>query len=220
MLRTLLANARQPTIVIEECSKDAKESRREQFEYLAAYAPDPSTPTVKNLCDQHGICYVQVDSLNAADTITDLNSASPDYGILGDTRVLIDQVIRTVRHNIINVHPGYLPVVRGNNPYIWALALGLPQGAAAHLVDTGIDTGPILLNQKLDISAIHSFDRLVHEINALCADLLVRAFHGLLSKCLKPVEQPAPTHPTFRKAPKELLDYARTLISKRRRPPC
>ncbi|MFP4002373.1 MAG: formyltransferase family protein [Alphaproteobacteria bacterium] len=44
----------------------------------------------------------------------------------------------------VNVHPGPLPDLRGLDPVPGALLLGRDSGAACHLMDDGIDTGPII----------------------------------------------------------------------------
>lgn len=44
----------------------------------------------------------------------------------------------------VNVHPGPLPDLRGMDPVPGALLLGRDSGAACHLMDDGIDTGPVI----------------------------------------------------------------------------
>ncbi|MFW6027496.1 MAG: formyltransferase family protein [bacterium] len=44
----------------------------------------------------------------------------------------------------LNVHPGPLPDLRGMDPVPGALLLGRDAGAACHLMDDGVDTGPVI----------------------------------------------------------------------------
>ncbi|GAA3798224.1 hypothetical protein GCM10022403_035090 [Streptomyces coacervatus] len=63
--------------------------------------------------------------------------------------VLYDQIIGKelidATDTIVNCHPGRLPQYRGARPVNWALRNGEPlHGATLHVIETGIDTGPIL----------------------------------------------------------------------------
>ena len=53
--------------------------------------------------------------------------------------------IASVRHGIINVHPGPLPDYRGLFAAFWQVLHGETRlGVTTHMVDAGIDTGPII----------------------------------------------------------------------------
>ncbi|MFE7276514.1 formyltransferase family protein [Streptomyces sp. NPDC057623] len=63
--------------------------------------------------------------------------------------VLYDEIIGNelidATDTIVNCHPGRLPQYRGARPVNWALRNGEPlHGATLHVIETGIDTGPIL----------------------------------------------------------------------------
>lgn len=45
---------------------------------------------------------------------------------------------------VYNIHPGFLPWGRGYYPVFWALWEGTPAGATLHVIDEGIDTGPVV----------------------------------------------------------------------------
>jgi len=49
---------------------------------------------------------------------------------------------------IVNLHISYLPYNRGADPNFWSFYDETPAGVSIHLVDEGIDTGPVLY-QKL-----------------------------------------------------------------------
>ena len=51
----------------------------------------------------------------------------------------------------INLHPAYLPTYRGISPTFWVLAEGKPFiGCTLHTIDSSIDTGSILLQEKIE----------------------------------------------------------------------
>ena len=49
---------------------------------------------------------------------------------------------------IINIHISYLPYNKGYHPNFWAFFENTPSGVTIHLVDEGIDTGPILFQKS------------------------------------------------------------------------
>ena len=52
----------------------------------------------------------------------------------------------------VNIHPSYLPDLRGADPAIGAVLFGRDAGATCHVMDTGIDTGPIIAQVRIPFS--------------------------------------------------------------------
>jgi methionyl-tRNA formyltransferase len=61
----------------------------------------------------------------------------------------------------INTHPSLLPDNRGSYPVFWACILGQQVGVSIHLIDEGIDTGPIIYQFRMDYDENETF-RAVH----------------------------------------------------------
>lgn len=57
-------------------------------------------------------------------------------------------VLAIPRLGALNLHPSYLPYNRGWHTVTWALLDGTPVGATLHVIDEGMDRGPIV-NQRL-----------------------------------------------------------------------
>ncbi len=54
--------------------------------------------------------------------------------------------------SVVNVHPALLPAFPGVHPIEDALAAGVPEtGATVHLVDEGVDTGPVLRQEHVPV---------------------------------------------------------------------
>jgi methionyl-tRNA formyltransferase len=53
---------------------------------------------------------------------------------------------------LINLHISFLPWNRGSDPNFWSWVDGTPKGVTIHLVDKGLDTGPILAQRELQLS--------------------------------------------------------------------
>jgi len=51
----------------------------------------------------------------------------------------------------INLHPGLLPYNRGRASHMWPLIDGTPAGTTLHVMDEGLDTGPILCQDEVPV---------------------------------------------------------------------
>jgi methionyl-tRNA formyltransferase len=74
----------------------------------------------------------------------------------------------------INFHYGILPNYRGSNPILAQLLNGeTHSGLTIHVVDEHIDTGPIILQQKIIIEAIDTFGMQLQKLGRLGASMAV-----------------------------------------------
>jgi phosphoribosylglycinamide formyltransferase-1 len=72
--------------------------------------------------------------------------------LAGFMRRLSAHFIRAYPGRILNVHPSLLPAFPGLEPQRQALAYGAKvSGATVHLVDEGLDSGPILLQEAVSV---------------------------------------------------------------------
>ncbi|WP_292833309.1 phosphoribosylglycinamide formyltransferase [Microbacterium sp.] len=78
---------------------------------------------------------------------------SPDLVVLsGLMRLLPEGVVRAWAPLLINTHPAYLPSFPGAHGVRDALAAGVSEtGASVIVVDTGVDTGPILAQEHVPV---------------------------------------------------------------------
>ena len=62
----------------------------------------------------------------------------------GYRHILKQNVIDGFGCPILNLHIAYLPYNRGAHPNFWAFYDNTPTGVTIHLIDGGVDTGPIV----------------------------------------------------------------------------
>lgn len=99
----------------------------------------------------------------------------------GYMRVLGSPVVERWRDRWLNVHPALLPSFPGTHAVADALAAGVKvTGVTVHLVDAGIDTGPIVLQDAVAIRPDDDWDSLEPRIHELEHRLLPRAIRALL----------------------------------------
>ncbi len=79
-----------------------------------------------------------------------------DYLVLaGFLRILSPAVIARYPRRIVNIHPADTRVHRGLHGYRWAFEQRLEQTAiTVHLVDEGLDSGPILAQRTVDLRGV------------------------------------------------------------------
>lgn len=73
-----------------------------------------------------------------------LRERAIDVAIQGGVGILRPPLLTAPRIGFLNVHPGRLPHYRGNSCPEWAIRHGDVVVATAHLIDEGIDTGPVI----------------------------------------------------------------------------
>jgi phosphoribosylglycinamide formyltransferase-1 len=66
---------------------------------------------------------------------------------------------------VVNVHPSLLPAFPGTRAVEDALGAGADvTGVTIHLVDEGIDTGPILAQEPLEIAPVETLVERIHAV--------------------------------------------------------
>ncbi len=90
--------------------------------------------------------------------IEEIDSVSPDLIVLAGFLVNIpSELVRKYPRRIINIHPSLIPSFCGKGYYGLkvheaALARGVKvTGATVHIVDDGVDTGPILMQKAVEV---------------------------------------------------------------------
>lgn len=82
-----------------------------------------------------------------------LDLRRPDLVVsAGFMRILGPGIVEAYRDRIVNTHPALLPAFPGAHAVRDALAAGVPEtGCTVHLVDEGVDTGPVLAQERVAV---------------------------------------------------------------------
>lgn len=111
---------------------------------------------------------------------------NPDLVVLaGFMKVLPESFVSELSPNLINLHPSLLPAFPGAHAVRDALAAGVSTtGATVHIVDAGVDTGPVLAQREVAIAAGISEADLHEQIKtverALIVDVVAEIAEGKL----------------------------------------
>ncbi len=141
-------------------------------------------PPVKQLALSAGILVTQPDKIrNNAEFRAQLEAINPDaIVVVAYGRIVPPWMLALPRYGCINLHASLLPKYRGAAPIQWAIASGeTVTGNTTMLLEEGLDTGPILLQQALAIDADKSAVDLFEELAVGGAPLVVQTLAGLES---------------------------------------
>lgn len=115
-------------------------------------------------------------------------------------------------HGCLNVHTSLLPKYRGAAPIQWAIVGGETEtGVTIMRMDAGLDTGPILSQNRTPISDEDTAATLHDRLASLGAGLLLETIPEYLAGRLEPQPQPAEGATIARKITKDdgRIDWAR-----------
>lgn len=118
------------------------------------------------------------------------NISHLDPGLIvlaGFMKVLPKSFIAKFSPRIINIHPALLPNFPGAHAVRDALASGAREtGATVHIVDEGVDTGPILAQEAVTVLPADDENTLHERIKLVEHKLLIDTVKFLASKQLEP----------------------------------
>ncbi len=167
-----LATAEDMAVVGVVTQPDARRSRRGE--------PEPS-PVKRYALDRDLGPIWQPERLKRDRPVIDaLAAAEADFFVVvAYGQILSAEVLALPRHGCVNVHGSLLPKYRGAAPIQWAIARGETlTGITTMLMDTGIDTGAMLLTATQVIAPdIHAED-LSARLASLGADLLLQTLRS------------------------------------------
>ena len=123
----------------------------------------PMLQTVRDLAARHGATVIETGDVNSNETTGEVRRLGIDVVIVMNfDQILRDGFIESPRLAVINVHPSFLPSLRGPCPVFWALLDGCREvGETPHVIDSPeIDAGPIITQQAMAADARQSVGEL------------------------------------------------------------
>jgi methionyl-tRNA formyltransferase len=113
----------------------------------------PAAQSVLQFCEKAGIRAFEVDSINSPESLKLVHEHGIDLLVYAGAGILKKPIIEAAPLGVLNAHMGLLPPYRGMNVAEWAAWNGEPVGCSIHLIDSGIDTGDILLARPVNVSS-------------------------------------------------------------------
>jgi methionyl-tRNA formyltransferase len=151
-----------------------------------------TAPAVKQAALAAGLKVTQPEKIRSnAEFRAQLESIAPDaIMVVAYGRIIPPWMLALPRLGCINLHASLLPKHRGAAPIQWAIALGdAYTGNTTMLLEEGLDTGPILLQQTMEIGPNQTAVDLFPLLARAGAPLVVETLAGLASGTIHPQPQ-------------------------------
>jgi len=114
--------------------------------------------TAQALARQLGVRVVPCPDPNSEAFIEELRTLAPDVLLNQTDRMLKKPLLQVPRLGVLNRHGSLLPRFRGRMASFWSHAAEPPaHGMTFHLVDEGLDTGPIVLQHPMAVDGRASY---------------------------------------------------------------
>ncbi len=146
-----------------------------------------SLPPVKELALKEGLHIFQPASMKDANFLNELSLIRPELiVVVAYGRILPESILNLPPFGCINIHASLLPKYRGAAPIQWAIINGEEfTGVTTMLMDKGLDTGDILLEEKIRISDEDTTETLSRKLSELGASLLLNTIKGIKEGSIK-----------------------------------
>lgn len=171
------------------------ESRHEVV--LAVTHPPSDNPyeqmwsdSVEELARENGVP-VHIAKRPDAALLEAVRAADADIIVANNWRTWLPaEIYNAPRLGTLNIHDSLLPKYAGFSPLIWALINGDSHvGVTAHLMDEGLDTGPVIGQQAVPVGPKDRTVDLFHRTIEVIPPLVLNALDSLESGKLETIEQ-------------------------------
>lgn len=124
--------------------------------------------------------------------INKLKEIEPDFIIVvAYGQILTKEILDIPRLGCICLHASLLPMYRGSAPINWCLINGETKtGNTTILMDTGIDTGDMLMRSEIEISESMTAGELYNLLKINGAELLEETINGIITGKICGIKQP------------------------------
>lgn len=151
--------------------------------------------SLKEFARQKEIAYRVVGDLNEPRCEALLRETAPDAVVFTGGGLLRGNILKIPKIGVLNCHTGILPQYRGMDVVEWTAAEGKAAtvgfGATLHLMDTGVDSGPILLRKTINPQPGEDFNIIRERLEVVMVELMLAGIRKLRDGELQPQPQNA-----------------------------
>ena len=150
-----------------------------------------AAPPVKLAAADLGIDVYQPKRVRDPEFIAVLRKINPEAIVVAAYGQILPREILTLpQYGCINIHASLLPAYRGAAPINWAIIRGEQEtGNTIMMMDEGMDTGAILIQERIPISPSDTAGDLADRLSSLGAQLITTALPLIASGACTPVAQ-------------------------------
>ena len=140
---------------------------------------------------KHGISIIQPENLNDEEVLSTIKKMSPDIFIVVAYGLILKRSVLSVpKFGALNIHASLLPKYRGAAPINWTIFNNEKEtGLSAMLLDEGMDSGDVLLTEKLSVDLTETAGQLHDRLMAISGEFILKVLNGLKAGILTPIPQ-------------------------------
>lgn len=152
---------------------------------------DMTPPPVKVCAERNNIPVFQPASMRDGEALKIINSLNADLIIVvAFGKILPPEILASVKYGCINIHASLLPKLRGAAPIQWSIINGEKEtGVTSMQMDAGLDTGDMLLKEKVEITEDMTAGELHDILSELGARVLLKTVEDVKNGALSPEKQ-------------------------------
>ncbi len=174
----------------------------------------PSPSPVEAFARARGIGVFTPRRLKDEEFLADLKALRPDLiVVVAYGKILPAEVLGLPRLGCLNLHASLLPRYRGAAPINYAIMNGETEtGLTTMLMDEGMDTGPILMKERVSIGPDETAGELTARLSEVGGGLLVRTVEALVRGEVdaEPQDDSLATYAPSLKKEDGLIDWTRS----------
>ena len=126
------------------------------------------------------------ERLRAPDSVEQVLALEPSLAVLADYGQIVPAAILDLPYGALNLHPSLLPRYRGATPVPAAILAGDDEtGVTLIRMDAGIDTGPIVGQERLRLEGAETTPALEDRLSGIAAELLALSLRPWLAGSLE-----------------------------------
>ncbi len=145
---------------------------------------------VKQYALDNNLKVLQPVKLKDENFLNELRELKPDLIIVVAFRILPSVIFDIPKYGIFNLHGSLLPKYRGAAPINWAIINGDKEtGVTTFFLKEKVDTGNIILQEKLDIGENDTFGEVYDKLSAIGANLVLETVREIETNDVKIMEQ-------------------------------
>ena len=150
-----------------------------------------TAPPIKVAAERLGLAVIQPITIKTASFAERMQSLTPDLCVVvAFGQILPPSVLCLPRIGAVNIHASLLPLYRGPAPIQWAIINGeKTTGVTTMFMDTGLDTGNILMSAATEIAPEDTAATLHERLAHMGADLLLQTLETFASGAVHPIPQ-------------------------------
>jgi len=149
--------------------------------------------SLKGDAQKVGVPYLVCRNFNEKKCIDFIRACNPHVIVFTGGGLIRQKVLELPQYGVLNCHSGVLPSFRGMDIVEWtALTRAIAEvgfGVTLHYMDKGVDTGPILLVHRLELSSDDTFATIRMRLEVEMVRTMLEGVHGIAFGSLQSTPQ-------------------------------